>query len=551
MENRCFACMNKITTSNQICTHCGNDNKIIDFDPKFQLKPGTILREVFMVGLIIEHNGEGITYTAYDINEKKRVRIRELFPDRLCVRDQLGSVNVKLGCEIQFKSLKDDYAELSRQLIDFRSNNCLLRAKHLFVQNNTLYTVYDDVAGVTLTRYLIDCAGELSWDETEALFLPLIHTIKMLNSNGIIHRGIGPDTIIVTRNNELKLTGVCTSGVRAYNSELKPELYEGYAAPEQYQKCISYGEWTDVYSISAVLYKTLTGTMPPTVQVRDANSRITTPIQLNPNIPQAVSDAIVRGLAYNKSERTQQIKDFIGELYAAAPVQRSVIREVDEYIPVKKKKFRLPVWFIVILIAVPIMLGLLFLAYKFVLGPLDETTSSSDSAINAGVSSSDISSEPPSSAPQPSSESPSSEDVSNFAVDDFSGKDYEDTVALEFYKPMYVFSKKEQYHETVPLGKVISQNIEANSIVPLGAKIELTVSLGTQHVTIPPLVDGSGFGISVEDYKKYLTDNGLECVTEPIDSNTVPTGNIASLSVPVGTAVDREITKSVTIYVEY
>ena len=40
------------------------------------------------------------------------------------------------------------------------------------------------------------------------------------------------------------------------------ELFAGYAAPEQYEKCSSHGEWTDVYAVCAVLYKALTGAMP-------------------------------------------------------------------------------------------------------------------------------------------------------------------------------------------------------------------------------------------------------------------------------------------------
>ena len=55
-----------------------------------------------------------------------------------------------------------DFAELSRQLIGITASNSLLKAKDIFADNGTLYVVYEDVSGVTLTRYLMDNAGELS-----------------------------------------------------------------------------------------------------------------------------------------------------------------------------------------------------------------------------------------------------------------------------------------------------------------------------------------------------------------------------------------------------
>lgn len=552
MENRCFACMNKINSIDDKCSHCGNDNSIPEFDPKRQLKPGTILRERFLVGLMLEQNGEGVTYISYDLLEKKRVRLRELFPDSLCSRTQNGEIKVNIGCEIQYKSLMVDFGELSRTLIDMKPNSCILRALMIFAMNNTLYTVYEDVAGVTLTRYLLENTGELNWDEDEIMFLPLLHAIKILNANGIIHRGISPDTIIVTKNYELKLTGICTSGARANNSEIKSELYIGYAAPEQYQKCISYGEWTDVYAISAVLYKSLTGTMPPRADLRDAVTPIISPRELNSNITQGISDAIMRGLAYNKKERTLYIKDLIGDLYASTPTveeQQPVVAK-HTYIEEKavmsnkrNKKSGVPVWLIVILITVPIMLGLLFLAYKYILEPTSSTSSNYSSYY-----SSDLASQSPSSDTPVTSDT-SAPSVNNIEVVDFSGQHYEDIINVEAYKAMYTFTMKEIYDENGEAGVIVGQSVPKGTIAPAGIEIELQVSKGPQYVTIPPLFDENDLPISVDAYTKYLSDNGIKSKVEHMVSDTVPSGEIINLSVEIGSTVDRESTEEITIFV--
>ncbi|WMJ23231.1 PASTA domain-containing protein [Paludicola sp. MB14-C6] len=543
MENRCFACMNIIEGNH--CDRCGNDNGDLSDILKQQLKPGIIIRDRFYIGLVIEHNGEGMTYVAYDLEEKKRVRIREFFPDPLCFRKADGiTVGINQGCEIQYKSLLTDFAELSKQLIDLKSNHCLLRAKMIFAKNETLYTVYEDVAGMTFTRYLIENAGELSWEETENLFLPLLYTVKLLNSNGIIHRGISPETILVTKNNELKLTGVCISAVRAINSEIKPELFIGYAAPEQYQKCISYGEWTDVYSLSAVLYKALTGTMPPRSDMRDVDHSLMAPIQLNPRIPVAVSEAIVRGLAYEKEYRTYNVKQLIGALYSSQ--QNDEIEEIN----VKSntnKKHKLPLWLTVILISFPIMLIAFFLMYYLVLGR-DNKPKASSSNTSSIVSSVTESSKPD------KQEKPSSNAVPVFSVDNFEGMYYNDIMNATSnggitYKDMFTFKKVEEFSDTAEMGIVTKQSIAPNESKPKGTEIELTVSKGAQKVNLPPIVDPSGNPIKLEDYKKFLTDHGIESVVERVDSSEVPSGHVVKLSQPPESEVDRAVITSITIYV--
>lgn len=550
MEKRCFSCMNKINSN--ICDHCGYDNSKAKTERSSSLKPATLLRERYYIGVIIEQNGEGITYIAYDMLDKKRVRIREFFPESLCNRlNGSNLVEIISGCDIQFKSLKSDFAELSKQLIDLQSNNNLLKAKMIFSENNTLYTVYQDVVGMTLTQYLKENAGELSWEETENLFLPLLYTVKLLNSNGITHRGISPETIIVTQHKELKLTGVCTSAARAINSEIKPELFSGYAAPEQYQKCTSYGEWTDVYSISAVLYRTLTGTMPPSAETRENDSNIITPIQLNSIIPKSVSDAITRGLSYKREYRTRYIKDLIGALYASQGPDQSQEEELydnEASANMRKGKFKLPVWLIVVLITLPVMLILFFITYNYVLGPSKPPSSSDMSSLISEPSSEETSSDDSQSSSNESSKT-ASDSANNIAVDDFKDKYYDDIETSKTYENMYKFTKKEIYDEIVPIGVVITQSIEPNKVVKAGTEIELTVSKGIRYVTVLPFTDSSGVSVLPDTYQRLLKDFGIDSKIEKVDGNGELSGHIVGLSVDVGSRIDRDTTSSIIIYV--
>lgn len=565
MEKRCFVCMNPIESA--VCSHCGHDNASPDNFREPFLRPGSMVGGRYFAGLPVETNGEGITYIAYDSTDKVRVRLREFFPGTLCHREgNAKTVTVNAGKEIQYKALMTDFVELSRQLIGMTANNSLLKAKNILADNGTIYTVYEDVQGTPLSKYLAENAGELSWEEAETLFMPLLYTVKLLNSNGIVHRGISPDNILVTQQHELKLKGVCTSSVRAINAEVKPELFAGCAAPEQYEKCSSHGEWTDVYAVCAVLYKVLTGTMPPRADIRASEGPLMEPAQLNPRVPANVSSAIAKGLSLDRNIRTRSIKELIGNLYAAAPASKlpppqhildeedeeeepprrkaSHEREEHEYHDGRKKKKQrhVPIWLIVVLVTLPVMLIIFFLTYNYVIGSMGPTVSLPSST----VTSSQASSETPSS--EPVSSEPVSSREPQVMVDSFVGQDFEDIANSSSYAGVFVFVKEEVYDDYAPYGEVTKQSVEANTAANRGTEITLTVSKGPQKLLIPPPYGANNEEIPLEDYRKYLEENGVEVKVEQRDAPGFEAGAIVATDPAYGTVLDREQNNVVTIY---
>lgn len=559
MEKRCFACMN--LTDTPVCRHCGYNNDGTAETPGQEqfLKPGIVIGGRYYIGIPIDRNGEGITYIAYDNESQLRVRVREFFPGSLCSRDEARKgVTVRPGYEIQFQALQNDFVELARQLMELHSNNCLLHPQQVFAANGTVYVVYEDVVGISLTKYLREKGGTLTWEETENLFLPLLYTVKLLNANGIVHRGISPDTILVSSQRELRLKGVCTSAVRAINTGIKPELFGGYAAPEQYEKCVSHGEWTDVYALCAVLYKVLTGTMPPRADMRETQ-RLIPPHTLDPRIPKTVSDAIMHGMEPQREIRTQFVKDLIGDLYAAEAPEpvvagaRRILDEEEETVPPPRRRrrshrFRVPIWLVVILVTLPLMLALFWLASLYILGPQEPVRSGSSSSEVSVPVSQPVSSEA-SSAP---SSQESSEDVIRYVVDDFTGQYYEDVMQSQYYQNLFVFKPvTEVYDDAQPptTGRILEQDVEAGTAVPQGTEIGFVVSKGPQYVLIPPTTDENGNPMDLENYQKYFTDRGVEVTVEEQESVFGEPGDVIGTSIPTGETMDRETENTIVIYV--
>ena len=58
--------MEKFDSDLHICPHCGFDDNT-PHDPMYII-PGTVLRDRYLVGILLSSNGEGATYIGHDIS---------------------------------------------------------------------------------------------------------------------------------------------------------------------------------------------------------------------------------------------------------------------------------------------------------------------------------------------------------------------------------------------------------------------------------------------------------------------------------------------------
>ncbi|MBQ6700751.1 MAG: protein kinase, partial [Oscillospiraceae bacterium] len=306
-HNLCMGCMS-ILDENGKC-RCGYDENSLTDSACLEVR--TVVGERYTVGRMMKMDGEGITYIGFDNENEERVYIQEYMPQKIARRNDLtGEVVPLSGCEAKYKTLMADYFDLFDALRNFRHTEYIMPVINVIRDNNTVYAIYKFVKTISYGDYLSHNGGEFSWPQVKKLFMPFFTTLTYLHSNGFVHRGISPESIRVNAKGQLMLGGFGTAALYSKDTIIDSSLSAGYSAPEQYNSASWQGEWTDVYSVAAVLYKSLTGTLPADAESRRESDRLCPPEELNINIPSEVSDAIMNAMTLNSEYRTRSIDDF-------------------------------------------------------------------------------------------------------------------------------------------------------------------------------------------------------------------------------------------------
>lgn len=538
----CYRCMEEKDLDQHICPHCRFD-ETTPHNANY-ITPGTILRNRYLIGVLTDYNGEGASYIGLDLSTDCKIKLREYMPANFCTRLRgKATISVNYNNLAKYKAFMAEYTELNKSLARLRNNSNIEPILDMFADNNTTYTVFEYAEGEKMLDYLKDNAGELSWEQVTALFPPLFTTIGILHNSGIIHRAISPKTIYITAKGDLKLSGFCVSAVRTVDAGLEHELYKGYAAPEQYSASSNsrQGTWTDVYGVSALLYRCLTGCMPVDSLSRLNNDDLCDPSVLNPSIPAHVSKAIMDGMKLSGSERIQTITELVTRLFeqpaapvkpvvaapapapAPAPKEQPRVREQERYEaprkpqgyyeydqrgnyppPVRERQrraredeYEVEKVNMVDRLKVPVIIGVLLLAIFVMLiafiwpllNPRDDSDDPSSSN-NSNITSS-------TEAPDELEELSGNTEMPNLV-----GKFY--SLCEEKYKEYFKFVVEYVYDADTEADMIMEQNIEEGTYIEEGSTVKLVVSKGPEGGTIPKFD-----GLTVSQYENELKKAGI------------------------------------------
>ncbi|MHA6258658.1 Stk1 family PASTA domain-containing Ser/Thr kinase [Sporosarcina sp. CAU 1771] len=172
------------------------------------------------------------------------------------------------------------------------------------------YLVMEYVEGQTLKEY-IQTNGPLRPDQAVPIMRQLVSAISNAHYNGIIHRDIKPQNILMDVDGNLKITDFGIAMALSATSHTKTNSVLGtvhYLSPEQARGGMATMK-SDIYSLGIVFYELLTGELPfsgesaVSIALKHLQEETPSVRALFPSIPQSVENIILKATTKDSGNR--------------------------------------------------------------------------------------------------------------------------------------------------------------------------------------------------------------------------------------------------------
>lgn len=326
----CYSCFNEYGDGFEVCPFCGSIKRTDPSEPVY-LKPGTMLANRYLIGYDENAGGFGIVYRAWDTKLETIVAIKEFFANRLMTRaagETHVIVNKKAYQEFEYR--KKRFLAEARTMAKFGKHRNIPNVFESFEENGTAYIVMELLAGQALNEYLHENGNIVDHDFAIHVATEIGKALISMHDMGIVHRDVAPDNIFICEDTRVLLLDLGAAKLADdTDTVIDIILKPGYSPIEQYDNTASIGNWTDIYALGATLYVMLTGIKPDESTNRKIHDSLTPPHDIDPNIPENLSNAIMKAMAIDRHMRFKTIGDFL-----------KAINGEKKIIPLKKEKRR-------------------------------------------------------------------------------------------------------------------------------------------------------------------------------------------------------------------
>lgn len=240
----------------------------------------------------------------------------------------------KADMAVAIKMLKEEHKDDMEFLRRFeREANAVISLSHPNIvqsydagtdENGVSYIALEYVEGMTLKEY-IKIRGSLSPKEAVSIAEQVLDALNHAHENGLIHRDVKPQNVMIS-GNRAKLTdfGIARDASSTTRTFAGTNVIGSvhYISPEQARGEDVTAE-SDIYSCAVMVYEMLTGTVPfggentVAVALKHLQEEMIPPIEINPQIPQSMSDVVMKGAAKDPNDRYHSANDMKNDLARA------------------------------------------------------------------------------------------------------------------------------------------------------------------------------------------------------------------------------------------
>lgn len=189
---------------------------------------------------------------------------------------------------------------------------------------DSYYIVMEYISGETLKDRIVR-EGPLPVETAVRVALEIGEALEHAHQNNIVHCDIKPHNILMTRSGRVKVTdfGIAravTSATMTQTGTIIGSVH--YFSPEQ-AKGAPVSAKSDIYSLGAVMYEMLTGTVPfsgetpISIAIKHLQDEPQPLRELNPSVPPILEALVLKAMAKNPEQRFTDIGAMIADLRSA------------------------------------------------------------------------------------------------------------------------------------------------------------------------------------------------------------------------------------------
>jgi len=333
---------------------------------------------------------------------------------------------------------------------------------------------------------------------------------------------------------------------RTASGDLTAQLFNGYAAIEQYGFEGQQGAWTDIYAFGAVLYRALIGSDPLDAKSRAINDRLMVPGKFAEQLPAYVINGLINALQIMPEDRTHTAEQLRAELSASPtaavagevfeatgkfPVRQPTQTGIEaqaakrkaeaERLAIEKKKRNI---LILKTCGISLAVGLLlFLILSLTV--FRDTIWGGRS--NAGETTTQVM---------------TTAGDEFYTVPQFVDQPYSRFSGQAVWSERFQLDVTYEFSDKVESGIIISQSVAAGTDVKKGTRIELVVSKGVEQITMIDIV-----GQTYDVAEKKLTELGFVCVVNEQENDGT---HLESVVISANLEVGKSYPKGTKVYIK-
>ena len=311
------------------------------------LARGTRLLDEFEILGVLGTGGFGIVYLARDHLLQRDIAIKEYLPAVLSRRGEGAAVTMRAStaaCAESFAKGLESFLGEARLLASF-DHPALVKVHRFWRDNGTAYMAMPYYPGQTLKDVRLQMLTVPAEPWLAGLVSPLLGALELLHGQGVFHRDIAPDNILILPDGRPVLLDfgsarrAVASGSQWFTAHLKPQ----FAPLEQYaeDESVGQGPWTDLYSLGATLYFVVSGRAPVASVARAVRDTLpvlsTAPPASLPGLSPRLLATIDWTLALSPHDRPQDVasvrRALRGEIAPPPPSPRFALDPVADPVP--------------------------------------------------------------------------------------------------------------------------------------------------------------------------------------------------------------------------